>query len=168
MDTSNTINLLLLVVTAIAAAFALWQAITASRSRRDAQQANVEAAEHERSALRAAQESAASSTRSADAAERQAAAAERALHGQDPFVFERLGQTRWKVTNRTGGPAFFRVVEGQPGLIQVEEENLNGRQNGGSFHINFGGGLTDPASTDVMIGWQTQEGDLKYFTHTIP
>jgi len=172
MDTSTIVNLGLLVISGVAAAFAGWQAFEARGARDDAQQARNDAKAHEEASLKAAREAAKSSTRSAEAAERQAAAQEQALHDRDPWRFDPAGQNRWKVTNRTGSLAYLEEVTSAPGTVDVVGIDMTLSfievANGASFFINFGGGVTDPASTDVTIEWFKANEGTHFFTHTIP
>lgn len=90
MDTSNVINLLLLIVTAIATGLTVTQAIGARKSSRDA-------GDHERAANAAREEAAAATTRVAELMQEQA--------DRDPdWVVESQGGGHhlWTVTNRTG------------------------------------------------------------------
>jgi len=166
MDQTIVINLGIFVITGIAAIFAGVQAIEARKARSDADTARDEAQTHEASALEAAREAAASSTRSAAAAERQAAAAEKALLDRDPWIFVKAGANRWKVTNRTGGRLQLIDVTSKDD-IQLERPDNDELLNNGSFHLTFGGGMTDPASTEIEIEWH--DGTKVYgFVHTVP
>lgn len=104
MDTTNQINLGLLIVTAITAGVAIWAAVTAGKSRKDAARASDAAGEHERAANVARAESSAALTRVADLIEQQTEA-------MPDWVPESQGggHLRWDVINRTGGIVTARL-----------------------------------------------------------
>ena len=162
MDSATVISLGLLIITGIAAAFAGYQAIQAREARSDAQAAS-------RDSAAAAREAAESSRRSADAAERQAAAAERTLAQNDPWIFEPAGASghRWKVTNRTHETATMASITSDPGELQLETFPRN-IPHGGSFYFQFGGAMTDPANTTIVIRWTQHPLGLRTYSHDVP
>jgi len=149
VDTSNVINLCLLVVTLVAAGAAIWQAAEARAARRDASRSSEDAATHER----AAREAATSATlRMAEAAERQAVAAERSLHAKDPWRVDRMGQRRWRVMNKTGKTAALikvvdengsDIVEGDAGSIAPEQ----------AFFVELKRDATPELQSEIHLAW---------------
>lgn len=103
------------IVAAIAAVVAIWQAHEARRARRDAQKARDDAEEHEKRALAAAEASAGAATRSASAHERMAVLAEDAARDRQTWEPRQRRGERWEIVNLTGGAvrAMLAPAEGE-------------------------------------------------------
>lgn len=116
----------------------------------EAREARDEAKQH----LEAVKLTAAAADRSAVALERQAAAAESGVR-RDPWVIEKAGAHRWKVTNRTGHNVDFVMLRAR-GRAQIDVESADhcDVDRGASVFFHFGGALTDPASATVEISWR--------------
>lgn len=184
MDTSNLINLGLFVLTALGLATTVWQAIDARSSRNEAQQASRDAADHERSALGAAQRSASAAElsvqeqrRSADALERQTTIAETIANPPEKWLLEPLGDglgdQKWKVTNYTGGDV-TGVMLGTPNgygekwIIPESEGPIDLARNE-STYFTFQRGDTSPTSATVWIFWTPADGSTQNrFVKSIP
>lgn len=104
MDISNWINVALFVVSLVALGAAVSQARTARRAQTEAVKASEAAGEHERAALLAAEDSAASLASTSAATERVARAIEDAQRVWTPWAISSLGggHHRWVVVNMTG------------------------------------------------------------------
>lgn len=184
MDTSNLINLGLLIVTAIGLALTVWQAFDARSSRDKAQMASRNAAEHERAALGAAQRSATAAElsaqehrRSADALERQATIAETSAYPSEKWLLESLGHEsmdqRWKVTNQTGEDVTSVTLGTPNGLNEqwIKPENNDpidlGRNE--STYFTFLRRVTSPTSATIWVFWTPADGSIqRQFVKPIP
>lgn len=119
---SIIINLGLFVATVIAAIIA-WRGV------RDSQDARDQAAKHEAQALEHAKQAASAATASAEAHQRAAEALEVANLREEardaqrtPWLVDKAGEGRWRVTNNTGGFASdveFEAVAGES--VQMED-----------------------------------------------
>lgn len=184
MDTSNLINLGLLILTAFGFALTVWQAFDARASRDKALQASRNAAEHESAALGAAERSAGAAElsaqeqhRSANALERQTTIAEASAYPPEKWLFEPLGDEsidqKWKVTNQTGEDV-YRMTLGTPSgfneqWIKPENEGPIDLARNESTHFTFLRRHTSPTSATIWIFWTPADGSpQKQFVKSIP
>lgn len=184
MDTSNLINLGLLILTGLGFALTVWQAFDARTSRDKAQQASRDAAEHESAALAAARRSASAAElsaqeqrRSADALERQATIAEASAYPSEKWLLEPLEDAsidqKWKVTNQTGEDV-TSVTIGTPNgygeqWIKPDSEAPIDVARNESTYFTFLRRHTSPTSATIWIFWTPADGSQqKQFVKSIP
>lgn len=169
MDSSNWINLGILVVAAIAALIA-WLGV------RDARKARDSAREYEQSDADTAKQSATEHKRTADALERQAAVAEAAAEIRPLWEFSTLdaptSDQRWTVKNISGEHA-YNVHLGSPSGFDADWLELPGGTEdavapGATIAFTFLRRLSSPTSATVSVFWTSRDGSpQKQFTETI-
>ncbi len=153
------------IVAAAAAMIAIWQAFEARNARTQALTAAKEAAEHEKAALRASQESATAAGRSAAAHERMVQLAEEDRAGNE-WDFEPLQGELWAAVNRLGQDVFARL-EGHDRLSERRVRQAPGFQDPGAWRkVRRGERIefelleraTLSGTASVAVYWRISEG----------
>lgn len=147
------VNIGLFIATVIAAIIAWKQTSLAIAAKNDAVKAQNTAEDHASSAAR----SATAGERSAAAQEQQTRLAEEAAAraAARPWSVEKTAAHRWTLTNDSGLNVDFVRVESDPiGHLHHAPSNAVVR-NGESVWFEFGGGMADPASVNVVISWRS-------------
>lgn len=167
MSTANLIALGAFLLAAVSALIALWQAGVASRARADAQAARDDAADHEKAALRAAQDAASAATRSAAEAKRTADALEeaneltRSLLPTERWEYEHVGGVRHCVRNLSGGlltaVTAFAAIERDYDRVRMEGDNPRDVLNGESVYFTVMQAMSLPPATVVVSSLDTND-----------
>lgn len=175
MDTSNLINLGLLIATVGGAGIAFWQARIARHAERNADAASASAKEQARKALaaaersaRAAEELTAEQRRAASALERQATLAEELGRPQPVWELQRMGEsgmdTLWRVNNVSGKGlrnAFIDTPDGADEQWIVPRDGFgvaNDVPKDGFLTFEFRRRASSPSSRDIYIRWTAADG----------
>ena len=156
MDTSNIVNLGLLLVTAIGVFVAIYQAKEARAARNDAQASSDSAAEHERAALAAAQQSAAEAGRSAAALEEANEIARQSLP-RDPWNLIQHSKSKYELRNdsaETLQDVGLKEVSEEQDVTPFTELPVPALHPGESIFFDYSKSMASPASTNIIVSWQ--------------
>ncbi|MBX0301355.1 hypothetical protein K2F54_15380 [Cryobacterium sp. 1639] len=168
MDSATFFTGLGVIVSASSAIVAVIAVVDARSSRKEAADSATEAGTDARKAAESAQKTAEASTRAAAALEVRNARAAREDAARIPWLVQKLSPERWRVTNETGMRAEFVQLVANGIRFQMEDDrDFRDVERGNPIFINFGGGLTDPASADIVISWTDATRDSKSFTITL-
>lgn len=155
MDTSNVINLGLLIVTTIATIVSIIAVVDARRSRTSASADAGTAKDEANRATEAAEGIQAESARIAQGIQAMNEREDAREARRVPWIVERVSKERWKVINNTGAKAEMVDFKPEVGVrIQMEDgRDTRDVPPGQPVFISFGGGITDPATATIVVDW---------------
>jgi hypothetical protein len=161
MDTTTVINLGLLVVTAVGACIAAWQALDARNARTAAEKASEQARDHEIEALRASTSSANSHAAAASALQ-EANAIALSMAPKSPWVMTRPSPGRIVVLNDSGRQLldvdahYFNNNGDIDCLTELPYATMQANE---SLVFGYGRTMASPAVDTLILTWR-EAGDV--------
>ena len=156
------------IVAALAAGFAAWQAWEARRARTEAQQARDDAGTHEKAALGAARDAAGAAKRGAEAQERIAAVIESQSEKETWRKTKRASEI-WRVTNVSGHEVQFVSFETDDERVKVVGDTGDGFDSKGPrdyFDVLIEWKIGQKQYAPLQITWLAADNERKRKTLT--